>query len=159
MDRDAADLVRALETYGTAFEDHLHCHGTAVSLQGQGVLLLGPSGSGKSALALMLVAHGADLIADDGAWVSVRDGTLMLSAPPEAPAMIEARHVGLLAVDCARAPVPLRLAVDLGRDDTRRLPPRRKVAWAGASAELIHGAGQPTLWAVLIQYLRGGRVA
>lgn len=43
----------------------LQLHGTAVALQGQGVLLRGAAGSGKSSLALRLMEEGAVLIADD----------------------------------------------------------------------------------------------
>jgi serine kinase of HPr protein (carbohydrate metabolism regulator) len=40
-------------------------HGTTVALEGEGVLLRGPSGSGKSDLALRLIDGGARLVADD----------------------------------------------------------------------------------------------
>ena len=40
-------------------------HGSAIAIHGKGVLLLGPSGSGKSDLALRLIDRGAKLICDD----------------------------------------------------------------------------------------------
>ena len=40
-------------------------HATCVSINGKGVLLLGPSSSGKSDLGLRLVDGGAQLVADD----------------------------------------------------------------------------------------------
>jgi serine kinase of HPr protein (carbohydrate metabolism regulator) len=40
-------------------------HGSAVAIDGNGLLLLGPSGSGKSDLALRLIDRGAKLICDD----------------------------------------------------------------------------------------------
>lgn len=40
-------------------------HGSCVAFGGAGVLILGPSGSGKSALALALIGLGAALVADD----------------------------------------------------------------------------------------------
>ena len=40
-------------------------HGTCVDLDGRGILLRGPSGSGKSDLALRLIDSGARLVADD----------------------------------------------------------------------------------------------
>ncbi|QBY02305.1 serine kinase [Rhodophyticola sp. CCM32] len=152
----APDLICPLDAYGTAFDTYLHCHGTAVSLAGQGLLLLGASGSGKSALALALMAHGAVLIADDGVRVTRVEDILTLHRPATAPPLIEARHMGLLAAEPASGPVPLRLAVDLDQPEPARLPPRRAISWGAACAPLIHGAGQPMLWAALIQYLRGG---
>ena len=44
-------------------------HATAIAINGAGVLLLGPSGSGKSDLALRLIDRGAVLISDDGVLV------------------------------------------------------------------------------------------
>ncbi|MEC8006219.1 MAG: serine/threonine protein kinase, partial [Pseudomonadota bacterium] len=40
-------------------------HGTCVAIDGAGVLLRGPSGSGKSDLALRLIDGGATLVGDD----------------------------------------------------------------------------------------------
>ena len=51
-------------------------HATTVALAGQGVLILGPSGSGKSGLALQLMAMGAELVADDRTIVTARGSTL-----------------------------------------------------------------------------------
>ena len=47
-------------------------HATCVAVDGRGLLILGPSGSGKSALALQLIALGAQLVADDRTRVSRR---------------------------------------------------------------------------------------
>ena len=58
-------------------------HGTCVDVDGTAVLLLGPAGSGKSDLALRLIDGGARLVADDRAEVRLRDGRLVVSAPPE----------------------------------------------------------------------------
>jgi len=40
-------------------------HATTVAVAGRGLMIEGPSGSGKSALALELMAFGAELVADD----------------------------------------------------------------------------------------------
>ena len=40
-------------------------HATCVAIEGRGVLIVGPSGSGKSDLALRLIDRGAALVADD----------------------------------------------------------------------------------------------
>ncbi|MCB2151511.1 MAG: hypothetical protein KDE06_10360, partial [Rhodobacteraceae bacterium] len=56
-------------------------HAACVSLEGRGVLVLGPSGSGKSALALQLMAHGCTLVSDDAVEVRDDDGAPVARAP------------------------------------------------------------------------------
>jgi len=46
-------------------------HASCVSIDGKGILLLGPSGSGKSDLSLRLIDGGATLVADDRVDVSI----------------------------------------------------------------------------------------
>lgn len=133
--------------------DRLFFHATAVAVQEKGVLILGPSGSGKSSLALALMAHGAKLISDDGVWVE----GVQLHRPDSAPALIEARGVGLLQAGpiCRRA--PLSLVVDLSRPEPNRLPPRRRTSIHAQKVELILAAGQTTLAPTLLHLLRHGR--
>ena len=40
-------------------------HASSISLEDNGVLIIGPSGSGKSDLALRMIDSGATLISDD----------------------------------------------------------------------------------------------
>ncbi len=61
-----------------------------------GVLLLGPSGSGKSDLALRLLQRGARMVADDRVILSTRFGCLTASPPEKLRGMIEVRGVGVL---------------------------------------------------------------
>ena len=90
-------------------------HGTCLAIGGEGVLLLGQPGSGKSDLALRLIDRGAVLIADDRVHVAA-DGTLH---PPETLAgLIEVRGVGILTLPHTSGIVPV-LAVDLA------MPPQR----------------------------------
>ena len=75
-------------------------HASCVAWKGRGLLIGGPVGSGKSSLALQLMAFGADLIADDRTALSAdRDGPPV--AAPVAPiaGLIEARGVGILPAD------------------------------------------------------------
>jgi len=150
---------RDLTAHGTAIDDHVCCHGTALAHGRRAVLLLGPSGAGKSGTALVLMAHGLRLIADDSVIVRASGHQLWLCAPDTAPPTIEARFVGLLGADMVTGPLQLQLVVDLGTAETDRLPPQRKVAWSGAEADLILGAGNSGLWPAVLQYLRGGRSA
>ncbi|MFA6019205.1 MAG: HPr kinase/phosphatase C-terminal domain-containing protein [Rhodospirillales bacterium] len=87
-------------------------HATAVALDGQGILLLGPSGSGKSDLALRLIGEGAFLISDDQVEIVTRGGRPLASPPAPIAGLIEARGVGLLRLPYL-APIPLFLAVEL----------------------------------------------
>lgn len=101
-------------------------HASAVVLGGRtsapfGVLIEGPSGSGKSALALQLIALGARLVADDRTRIVLRDGWPTICAPERLEGVIEARGVGLIRVPFAPA-APLRLVVDMGVTETARLP-------------------------------------
>ena len=77
----------------------------------QGVLILGPSGSGKSDLALRLIDQGFSLVADDRVLLWTSGGRLFGRAPETLTCLIEARGVGIL-----KAPVPdfapVSLAVD-----------------------------------------------
>jgi HPr kinase/phosphorylase len=94
-------------------------HGTAVSIGGRGVVLLGPPGSGKSDLALRLIDRGAVLIADDRVHVAA-DGTLH---PPGALAgLIEVRGLGILSMPHVAGIAPV-LAVDLAAAPQRMPDP------------------------------------
>lgn len=93
----------------------MQLHASCAAREGHGVLLLGPSGSGKSDLLLRLLDHGFDLVADDR--VDVEGGTA--SPPPALAGLLEVRGLGLLRLP-HRASAALRLAVALGRG--ARLP-------------------------------------
>jgi integration host factor subunit beta len=65
-----------------------------VKIDGQGVLIKGPSGSGKSDLALRLIDAGAILVADDQTAVSLCGQAVMLNAPTQIASKIEIRGFG-----------------------------------------------------------------
>lgn len=98
-------------------------HASAVAWHGRGILLRGPSGSGKSALALRLLAAGAVLVADDLVAVAQGpEGRLRLRHVRE-PGLIEARGLGIFRV-VAAAGATLALVAELGtRRGRERLPP------------------------------------
>ncbi len=99
--------------------ERLQLQGTAVAIEGRGVLLRGPSGAGKSSLALRLIEAGAILIADDLCELRRSGGRLMIDLPdavdPKFRGAIERRGQGVLKVPYAGA-APLVLIVDLARD-------------------------------------------
>jgi len=103
-------------------------HATCVAIRDRGVLIVGPSGSGKSDLALRLIDRGAELVSDDGTIVETRHGALIGRAGPNIAGKIEARGVGILTLPY-RIDVALALAVDLAATPQRlpdeTLPARR----------------------------------
>jgi HPr kinase/phosphorylase len=136
----------------------LRLHASTVALDGRAVVISGISGSGKSALALQLMAYGATLVSDDQTLLELRDGRLTAFAPDAIRGRIEARGVGLLAAQGAdRAEVVL--AVDMDRDETDRLPPERRITWLGVSVPLVLRVQSGHFAAAIVQYLKAGRVA
>lgn len=116
-------------------------HGTCVALDGIGVLLRGPSGSGKSDLALRLIDGGAALIADDQTRLEVGDGRLIASAPEPIGGRLEVRGLGLVPVASVAA-APLGLVVDLvERQAVERLPEPAEAGFLDHSVPLLR------LWA------------
>lgn len=78
-------------------------HASCVSIGGRGVLIAGPSGSGKSDLALRLIDRGAALVSDDYTELRAAGGRLIATAPERIAGRIEIRGVGLVALDAAGA--------------------------------------------------------
>jgi len=92
-------------------------HATCVALwpgsvQETGVLLLGPSGSGKSDLALRLLDGGAALVADDQVRLDVQGGRLLARPPEGLAGLLEVRGLGIVRTDWL-AEAAVRLAVRL----------------------------------------------
>lgn len=131
-------------------------HGSAVAFAGRGVLILGTSGSGKSALALRLVRQGAALVADDRVDLERRGAALVASAPPALAGLIEVRGVGLLRLPAVPEAV-VTLAIDLDRAPVARMPHPVTVAWLGVEVELISGRDLPNLDPALTVLVQNGR--
>jgi serine kinase of HPr protein (carbohydrate metabolism regulator) len=87
-------------------------HATTVAIDGRAVMISGPSGSGKSDLALRLLDRGFSLVSDDQTFVR-RDGErLIAAAPPNIAGKLEIRGIGI--VDVAYVDdVPIALLVEL----------------------------------------------
>ena len=97
-------------------------HATTIDIDGSGVLLSGPSGSGKSDLALRLIDGGARLVADDRTDLALADGHLVASAPREIAGRMEVRGLGVLEKDAVPQTV-LTLVVELvDPENVERVP-------------------------------------
>ncbi len=106
-------------------------HATCVDLDGKGVLLRGPSGSGKSDLALRLIDSGARLVADDYVRVSAQGGRLIARAPETIAGIIEVRGVGLLKIPCLPESSLVLIADLVEPDVIERLPETETTTLAG----------------------------
>ena len=74
-------------------------HGVLVEVYGEGVLILGESGVGKSETAIELVKRGHRLVADDAVEIKrVSDKILLGSAPEIIRHFIEIRGIGIIDV-------------------------------------------------------------
>jgi serine kinase of HPr protein (carbohydrate metabolism regulator) len=97
-------------------------HATCVAIADAGVLIRGPSGSGKSDLALRLIDGGADLVSDDICETAVKDGRLVATTPATIAGKIEVRGHGIINLPF-RASVAVGLVVDLMPEkDIERMP-------------------------------------
>lgn len=97
-------------------------HASCVALSGEGLLLRGPSGSGKSDLALRLIEAGAMLVADDQVILRKQGEILLASASPRIAGLLEIRGLGILTLPYLTV-APIVLVCDLvAREDVPRLP-------------------------------------
>ncbi len=71
-------------------------HASCVSVDGQGILFVGPSGSGKSDLALRMIDRGAVLVADDQVILTKRKNGTVASVPDETAGKLEVRSIGIV---------------------------------------------------------------
>ncbi len=132
-------------------------YASCVALKDKAVLIVGPSGSGKSSLALHLMSLEAKLVSDDQTLLVREGAAIKASAPSAIAGMIEARGIGLLRAD-AVALAPLDLVIDLGTPERNRLPPRRMASVLGVQLRLLHKSDSPAFPAAILQYLKTGEV-
>jgi HPr kinase/phosphorylase len=113
-------------------------HATAIAINRQGVLLMGPSGSGKSDLALRLIDRGAVLISDDAILLEAGEPAPLLRTAPNIAGKIEIRGVGILKMPFEDG-VPLHLVVKLN-ESAERLP---------ATGQTVDVAGYAIPWVAI----------
>ena len=103
-------------------------HASAVLVGARAVLIRGPSGSGKSRLALDLIEAGragrvplARLIGDDRVSLEAAGGRLLVRPAPTLAGLIEIRGAGIMRFDHEPCAV-VGLVIDLAAPDAERLP-------------------------------------
>ena len=133
-------------------------HATCVAFSKRGILILGPSGSGKSALGLALMALGAKLVADDRTILTNTAGTLIAECPATLRGLIEARGLGIIHAK-PQTSTKITVVVDLGQTETDRLPPRRYTTLCDVTCDLVLGQKTPHFPSFLLAYIMGGRQA
>lgn len=129
-------------------------HASAVLVGAKAVLIRGPSGSGKSRLALALLQAAqagqlafARLVADDRAHVEAVQGRLLVRPAPALAGLLERRGIGIDRV-AAEAVAAVGWVIDLAAEDTSRLPekPARETVIEGIRLpRLAVAAGQEAL--------------
>jgi HPr kinase/phosphorylase len=120
----------------------MQIHGSCACRSGEGVLLIGPPGAGKSDLVLRLLARGFDLVADDR--VDIADG--MARPVPALAGLLEVRGLGIVRLAYVAA-ARLALVVELDNAAARLpapalhdglgLPMARLDAWAASAPERV----------------------
>jgi serine kinase of HPr protein (carbohydrate metabolism regulator) len=95
-------------------------HASTVASNGRAVLIGGPSGSGKSDLALRLLDRGFTLVSDDQTLLRREGDRLIASPPPNIAGKLEVRGIGIVDIEHS-ADVPVALLVEL-TSDIQRLP-------------------------------------
>ncbi|MDM8166296.1 HPr kinase/phosphorylase [Roseovarius sp.] len=153
MPRGESEFSETVPSHGETI-----VHASCVARDGRAVLIRGASGSGKSGLALQLMALGAGLVADDRTRLWREGDTLMADAPPAIRGWIEAREVGILTAPPA-GPAPVALVIDMDETETDRLPEHRTVTLLGADIPLARKSELTHFPAAILTYLCGTRDA
>ena len=97
--RTSEFLASLIANLNTSLAPRITRHGGLVEVYGEGMLILGESGIGKSETAIELVKRGHRLIADDAVEIKkVSSKTLVGSAPELIRYFIELRGIGIVDV-------------------------------------------------------------
>lgn len=120
-------------------------HATCVAINRKGILIMGPSGSGKSDLALRLIERGAVLVADDQVELTAEKGDLIARSPQTIKGLIEARYIGPLRTPVLEA-CPIAVILEPGTPE--RMPDLQTRTLLGIELPLL-----------ILPYLEGSTTA
>ena len=120
-------------------------HATCVAINRKGILIMGPSGSGKSDLALRLIERGALLVADDQVELNAEKGDLIARSPQTIKGLIEARYIGPLRAPTLDA-CPIAVILEPGTPE--RMPELQTRTLLGIELPLL-----------ILPYLEGSTTA
>ena len=113
-------------------------HASCVECNKKGVLIYGPSGSGKSDLALRLIMeNGAKLVADDRVNLQVLKSKIKATAPTILKGFLEVRGVGIVKFSSVNADLFLAIRLVEKREMVERLPERESYEFGGISIPQI----------------------
>ena len=111
-------------------------HASTVARDGRAVMITGPSGSGKSDLALRLLDHGFQLVSDDQTIISHDGDRLLASAPPTIAGKMEIRGIGIVDMDTV-SDTPVALIVELTTEIDRMPDDSRERSILGLAVPLV----------------------
>ncbi|MFC3073892.1 HPr kinase/phosphorylase [Shinella pollutisoli] len=109
-------------------------HGTAIVVGTTGLLFIGRSGAGKSAVALHCLEQArlrglfSALVSDDQVLISIEGGRAVARAPRTIAGLLEVRGAGVVRMPAIEAAVLGRAVAPLAPPFTERLPPEEETA-------------------------------
>ena len=115
-----------------------------MDINGSGVLIVGSSGSGKSSLAINMLALGSKLVADDQCELVKKNNRFSVSKPASLPKSIEIRGIGLVSVPMV-VETSLDWFVNLDEADKERMPDLRFTEIDGYKIPTVFGKNMDEL--------------
>lgn len=116
----SAFMAELIYYLGEVLAPCISIHGVLVDVYGEGLLIMGESGIGKSEAALELVRRGHRLVSDDVVEISrINENTLVGTAPDVTRYFIELRGVGIIdvktlyGVECVKEKQNIDLVIKL----------------------------------------------